>query len=709
MNTPVFGNFFGGKCRSNTPVYIRNALSLGSPRRQPNPQWVDESPRLRAHRTNPWGYCPPARKRTIVSEVSFLDIYYIQDVPESKDQIKQGHMQGKFQSFYPYESRVRNVVLQSHFHLLLQQTRFDDEFDEFTIETNALAGRGRDIPDDEDLDEPARDVIHAVERAMDTEADRLLGVSPSFVWEKDFESFRGVPEVFSGPTPGPLKDYDNPYDAFTDIWTNDIMELIAQETNRYANQTIESMKANGTLKPSSRLHQWHDTNADEIAVLFAVFMYMGIDNRSCQYEYWKANDYLEMLRFRELLPYNRFLLLNRFLHFVDNSDVSQNLSHSEGVASKKLAKLQPVISHLSSKFSSLYNLRREISIDESLTLFKGRLSFVQTIRSKAARFGIKSYELCESKTGYLYKFFIYTGKNSDNSFTVVAPSDDLGGKTTQVVLGLLKDLERRGHCVTMDNFYNCPSLARYLKSLGFDCLGTLRLNRKHVPRDVNRIPKNVEKGTIMARQCGDVSVIAWKDAKLVTMISTYHTPETYIGSKAGKVLVKPVCVKDYNNTMGGVDLKDQKLSMYLLERKRGVKWYIKMFKRLLNVSIHNAFIMYTSSLSRRNKDALTHRDFRYSLAKSLVDAHHHSPPVIREQIGEVMRLRRDVVHEPKYEPGRNNRKRCKVCYRQKIDKMVHSQCVTCGEYLCFGTCWREWHSLPKLKGQEFRGRQRSRN
>ncbi|KAL0879316.1 hypothetical protein ABMA27_003095 [Loxostege sticticalis] len=411
---------------------------------------------------------------------------------------------------------------------------------------------------------------------MDTEADRLLGVSPSFVWEKDFESFRGVPKVFSGPTSGPLKDYDNPYDAFTDIWTNDIMELIAQETNRYANQTIESIKANGTLKPLSRLHQWHDTNADEIAVLLAVFMYMGIDNRSSQYEYWKANDYLEMPRFKEFLPYNRFLLLNRFLHFVDNSDV-----HSDFAS------------------SSLYNLRREIYIDESLTLFKGRLSFVQTIRSKVARFGIKSYELCESKTGYLYKFSIYTGKNSDNSFTVVAPNDDLGGKTTQVVLGLLKDLERRGHCVTMDNFYNCPSLARYLKSLGFDCMGTLRLNRKQVPRDVNRIPKNVEKGTIMARQCGDVFVIAWKDAKLVTMISTYHTDETYIGSKAGKVLVEPVCVKDYNNTMGGVDLKDQKLSMYLLERKRGVKWYIKMFKRLLNVSIHNAFIMYTSSLSRR--------------------------------------------------------------------------------------------------------------
>lgn len=588
-------------------------------------------------------------------------------------------------------------------------SEYDDEFDVLPIENTALAGRGRDIPDDEDLEEPVRQVIHAVERAMDDEVDSLFGVSTIFNWSESFDSFRGVPEVFSGPSPGAIKDYDEPYDAFMDIWSKDIMELIANETNLYAKQTIDAMKAKGTLKPTSRVHQWQDTDADEIAVLFAVYMYMGIDVRSSQNEYWKANDYLEMPRFKDLLSYNRYILLNKFLHFVDNSDIRQSLPESEEIFSKKLAKLQPVISHLNSKFSSLYNMHREISIDESLTLFKGRLSFVQTIRSKAARFGIKSYELCESHTGYLYKFSIYTGKNSDNSYAGVAPSADLGGKTTQVVLGLLKDLEHRGHCVTMDNFYNCPSLARYLKSLGFDCLGTLRVNRKHVPRDISIVPKNVAKGSIIARQSGDISIIAWKDVKLVTMISTYHTDETYIGSKAGKMLVKPVCVKDYNNTMGGVDLKDQKLSMYLLERKRGVKWYIKMFKRLLNVSIHNAFVMYVNSLSRRNIVAMTHREFRYKLAKSLVDEHRHNTQEIRQQVGELMRLRKDVVHEPKYESGRNKRKRCKVCYRQNIDKMVHTQCVTCGEFLCFENCWKEWHSLHELKGQESRGRKRTRN
>jgi hypothetical protein len=46
--------------------------------------------------------------------------------------------------------------------------------------------------------------------------------------------------------------------------------------------------------------------------------------------------------------------------------------------------------------------------------------------------------------------------------------------------------------------------------------------------------------------------------------------------------------------MGGVDLKDQKFQPYLMERKRGSKWYMKLFRRLLNVTVHNALLGYNS-------------------------------------------------------------------------------------------------------------------
>lgn len=105
------------------------------------------------------------------------------------------------------------------------------------------------------------------------------------------------------------------------------------------------------------------------------------------------------------MNYKKFLRIKRCLHFVDNTI----LTTANG-DNRKLKKIWPVIEHLNNKFSSLYLPEQHISIDESLLLWKGRLSFVQLIATKAARVGIKSYELCESRTGYLWKMIVYTGK-----------------------------------------------------------------------------------------------------------------------------------------------------------------------------------------------------------------------------------------------------------------------------------------------------------
>jgi len=66
-----------------------------------------------------------------------------------------------------------------------------------------------------------------------------------------------------------------------------------------------------------------------------------------------------------------------------------------------------------------------------------------------------------------------------------------------------------------------------------------------------------------------VSVLKWKDKKEVTMILTYHEQETIMKrTKCRQEKQKPVSVIDYNEKMGGVDLKDQLLQPYLLERKK---------------------------------------------------------------------------------------------------------------------------------------------
>jgi hypothetical protein len=89
-------------------------------------------------------------------------------------------------------------------------------------------------------------------------------------------------------------------------------------------------------------------------------------------------------------------------------------------------------------------------------------------------------------------------------------------------------------------------------------------------------------------------VIKWEDKKDVTVISTFHDATMRTVQHRGTEIKKPACVLEYNTAMGGADLKDQKLQPYLLERKKGSNWYIKLFRRLLNVNVHNALIVYNS-------------------------------------------------------------------------------------------------------------------
>ena len=128
----------------------------------------------------------------------------------------------------------------------------------------------------------------------------------------------------------------------------------------------------------------------------------------------------------------------------------------------------------------------------------------------------------------------------------------------------------------MDKFYNLPALAPRLKSLKTDCVGTLHLSRKDVPQRVQG--KKLKKEEMVAQHSDPVSVLKWKGKKDMTMISTYHGEETRIKlMKCRQEKQKPVSVLDYNENMGGIDLKDQLLQPYLLERKEMTKWYIKLF------------------------------------------------------------------------------------------------------------------------------------
>jgi hypothetical protein len=63
----------------------------------------------------------------------------------------------------------------------------------------------------------------------------------------------------------------------------------------------------------------------------------------------------------------------------------------------------------------------------------------------------------------------------------------------------------------MDNYYNSPDLAAFLKRQGPNAAGMLWLNRKNVPSTIKNA--KLKKGEIITQQSDGVMVMKWKDKK----------------------------------------------------------------------------------------------------------------------------------------------------------------------------------------------------
>jgi hypothetical protein len=128
---------------------------------------------------------------------------------------------------------------------------------------------------------------------------------------------------------------------------------------------------------------------DELFIFFAVTMLMVRAKKLKISDYWSTDPLLVTPQYSDYMSRNRYLVLIHLLHLNDN------YLPTEG---EKLYKLRAVIDHLRAKFGEVFYPFQNICIDKSLTLFKGRLAFIQYIPSKKHRFGIKTFVICDCET-----------------------------------------------------------------------------------------------------------------------------------------------------------------------------------------------------------------------------------------------------------------------------------------------------------------------
>ena len=207
----------------------------------------------------------------------------------------------------------------------------------------------------------------------------------------------------------------------------------------------------------------------------------------------------------------------------------------------KMYKVRPMLDRMLPLFRHYYSPSQQLSLDEGMIPIKNRLAIKQYIRDKPVRWGIKSFLLCEGKTGYILDAEIYTGRVRDRHRPRL-------GSAGSVVRRLVENSQvtNKNHMLFMEN---SVSLFDMLKNeLGVLAAGTVMPSRKHYPKELGR--RLTERGRYKFRCRGALCAIAWKDRKPIHFLSNYHDPRRAstvnrrVGDRLAQLTV-PQLVVDY--------------------------------------------------------------------------------------------------------------------------------------------------------------------
>ena len=96
----------------------------------------------------------------------------------------------------------------------------------------------------------------------------------------------------------------------------------------------------------------------------------------------------------------------------------------------------------------------------------------------------------------------------------------------QVVTSLTEPLYNKGHVVCMDNFFASPALFEDLAQHQTGACGTLHVNRQGVPDRIKTARPRVGQPPI-THTVGYTRYLSWYDKRLVNLITTVHSAQTY--------------------------------------------------------------------------------------------------------------------------------------------------------------------------------------
>ena len=250
-----------------------------------------------------------------------------------------------------------------------------------------------------------------------------------------------------------------------------VSDIIVPETNRYAQQKgIEFM-----------------TDTAEVTAFLGISVLMGYHRLPAIRDYWSTQPDMRVNFVSDVMTLKRYEKIRQMLHFSNNEDIPPEQDRA--------CKIRPIINHLNIAFQHALGPDLHQSIDERMVKFKGHNMMKQYIKNKPIKWVFKLWIRAGSSNGYVYEIDPYTGRK-------LLPEVCLG---ESVVLSLSKSLIGSGCHLFIDNFFNSPKLMLILHGHGILATGTVRQNRKGLPKNV-KSDKNMKTGEMESFQSKDRKV-----------------------------------------------------------------------------------------------------------------------------------------------------------------------------------------------------------
>ena len=162
----------------------------------------------------------------------------------------------------------------------------------------------------------------------------------------------------------------------------------------------------------------------EISSFIGMHMLMGIVQLPSYTSYWSQS--LRYHQVADVMPLKRFTKIKKFMHFVDNDTF-------EG-QEDKLFKINAIVDAVRNECRKIEPEEFQ-AIDEQIIPSKTKFSKIRQYNpKKPKKWGFKNL-VRAGKSGLMYDFYIYTGKDSDDD-----PQYSHLSKSAQVVAKLCKAL-----------------------------------------------------------------------------------------------------------------------------------------------------------------------------------------------------------------------------------------------------------------------------